>query len=141
MDIHRAAFKEEARELLEELESSLLDLEKIPDDADIIGRVFRAMHTIKGSGAMFGFDDVAAFTHHIETVFDAVRNGKISVSKPLIDLTLSACDEIRTMVLETKPDEPTSGTQTCMIVEAFRAFVPEPDPPLKSASRSKPFSH
>ena len=52
--------------------------------------MFRAMHTIKGSGAMFGFDDIAAFTHDVETVYDLVRGGKIPVTKPLIDLTLSA---------------------------------------------------
>ena len=54
-DQYKEAFREEAYELLTELESSLLELEETPDDMDIIGRVFRAMHTIKGSGAMFGF--------------------------------------------------------------------------------------
>ena len=81
-DKHRRAFKEEAYELLAELETSLLELEKTPDDEDLIGRVFRAMHTIKGSGAMFGFDDIAAFTHEVETVFDLVRNGRMAVTRP-----------------------------------------------------------
>ena len=47
---------------------------------------------------MFGFDDIAAFTHRIETIYDLVRNGKIAVSKELINLTLMACDQIRRMV-------------------------------------------
>ncbi|MCK7509098.1 MAG: Hpt domain-containing protein [Desulfobacterales bacterium] len=47
-----------------------MELEQKPEDLDIVGRVFRAMHTIKGSGAMFGFDDIASFTHTIETVYD-----------------------------------------------------------------------
>jgi len=128
MDIHQAAFKEEAHELLEELEAALLDLEKIPDDTDLIGRVFRAMHTIKGSGAMFGFDDVAAFTHHVETVFDNVRNGKIKVTKPLIDLTLSACDEIRKMVETDDADTAVDNGQTRILVEAFKGFTPETTP-------------
>ena len=72
---HKEVFKEEAHELLTELETVLLELETTPDDEDLLGRAFRAMHTIKGSGAMFGFDDVAEFTHEIETVFDKVRDG------------------------------------------------------------------
>ncbi len=74
IDKHREAFREEAYELLSDLEGSLLELEESPDDAELIGKVFRVMHTIKGSGAMFGFDDIAAFTHEIENVYDRVRN-------------------------------------------------------------------
>ncbi len=112
MDIHREAFREEARELLAELESALLELEQFPDDMDTVGRVFRAMHTIKGSGAMFGFDDIATFTHGIETVYDLVRNGKITVKKELINLTLSACDQIRKMV------ESSSDADLCHVCDA-----------------------
>lgn len=98
MDSHRQAYKEEAYELLAELESSLLELEETPDDADLIGRVFRAMHTIKGSGAMFGFDDIAGFTHEVETVFDMVRNGRIKVTRDLVNLALKARDLIKGML-------------------------------------------
>ena len=55
MDQHKETYKEEARELLSELEVSLLELEENPEDKELVGRIFRAMHTIKGSGAMFGF--------------------------------------------------------------------------------------
>lgn len=68
-------FIEEAADLLVQLESALLSLEQTPHDAELIGVVFRALHTIKGSGAMFGFDAVAAFTHHLETAFERVRKG------------------------------------------------------------------
>jgi len=91
-------FREEAGELLEELETSLLELEKDPSDLKIVSRVFRAMHTIKGSGAMFGFDDIAGFTHHVETALDKVRDGTVPVSKDLIDLTLASRDHIRTLL-------------------------------------------
>ena len=123
MDKHREAYREEATELLTELEASLLELEEIPDDAELIGRVFRAMHTIKGSGAMFGFDDIAAFTHEVETVFDLVREGKITVTKGLVDLTLSACDQIGKMV----QCEGTEETRSEEIVTAFRAMLPVQD--------------
>jgi two-component system, chemotaxis family, sensor kinase CheA len=98
MEQHIAAYREEAIELLTELESSLLELEETPDDKDLISRVFRAMHTIKGSGAMFGFDDIARFTHEVETVFDLVRNGKMAVTKELLNLTLQSRDHISALL-------------------------------------------
>ena len=94
-DTYQKAFEEEARELLSELETALLELEKNPADRELIARVFRAMHTIKGSGAMFGYQKIAEFTHEVETVFDRVRNGALAVSQELIDLTLMARDHIR----------------------------------------------
>ncbi len=77
MESQKEAYRAEAYELLAELETSLLALEESPEDMELIGRVFRALHTIKGSGAMFGFDDIATFTHDVETVFDLVRNEKL----------------------------------------------------------------
>ena len=78
------AFREEAYELLSELETALMELEDSPKDSDLIDRVFRAMHTIKGSGAMFGFTKIADFTHELETVFDLVREGRIAVTGRLV---------------------------------------------------------
>jgi two-component system chemotaxis sensor kinase CheA len=95
MDEHLDLFREEAYELLAELETSLLELEETPDDAAIIGRVFRALHTIKGSGSMVGFDEIATFTHQVETAFDLVRDGKLTVTKELVGVTLLAKDWIR----------------------------------------------
>jgi two-component system chemotaxis sensor kinase CheA len=108
MDRHGQAFLEEANELLADLESGLLDLEMTPEDPELIGRIFRAMHTIKGSGAMFGFDEVSRFTHHLETAYDLVRNEKLKVDKGLIDLTLKGCDEIRSMLSGGGGDEDVS---------------------------------
>ena len=60
-------FRQEAQELLEQLEQTLLDLAKAPEDLALVDSTFRALHTIKGSGSMFGFDAVAGFTHHVES--------------------------------------------------------------------------
>lgn len=97
-DPYIETYREEAGERLAELETSLLELEERPDDMDLVNQVFRAMHTIKGSGAMFGFDDIAAFTHEVETVFDMVRNGKMVVTKRLLDLTLLSRDHISALL-------------------------------------------
>ena len=100
MDQYKQAFQEEARELLAELESALLELDQKRDDREVVGRAFRALHTIKGSGAMFGFDDIAGFTHNLETAFDRLRNGQLVATAGLINLTLAAGDQIRTMLDE-----------------------------------------
>ena len=101
-----ATFRQEAQELLELLEHALLEIEDRPNDSDLIDSAFRALHTIKGSGAMFGYDAVAAFTHHVETAFDLVRKGTVSVSRELIGVTLAARDHMRLLI-----EEPQAATQ------------------------------
>jgi two-component system chemotaxis sensor kinase CheA len=98
VDKYRLAFQEEAHEILVELESTLLELNERPEDTDLVGKTFRALHTIKGSGAMFGFEEVAAFTHNLENAFDGVRNGRFRVTSELVDLSLAALDQIRMML-------------------------------------------
>ena len=99
-DQFRQAFREEAAEILADLEQALLELAERPRDKELVARVFRGLHTIKGSGAMFGFEDVAAFTHELETAFDEVRNERLESSAELIDPTLAALDQIRQMLAD-----------------------------------------
>jgi two-component system, chemotaxis family, sensor kinase CheA len=91
-------FLQEAQDLLELLEQALLDLEHRPGDGELIDTAFRALHTIKGSGAMFGFDAVAAFTHHVETAFDQVRKGAVAPTRELIAVALAAKDQMRQLI-------------------------------------------
>ncbi|MBU0485279.1 MAG: chemotaxis protein CheA [Proteobacteria bacterium] len=116
-------FREEAVELLEELESGLLELEKDPKDLKLVGRVFRAMHTIKGSGAMFGFDDIANFTHHVETALDLVREGTVPVSKELIDLTLNSRDHISALLAAATGGEAADPERGREIIAALQAIT------------------
>ncbi len=91
-------FRQEASELFETLEAALLDLCLRPDDRELVDSAFRALHTIKGSGAMFGFDKVAAFTHEFETAFELVRKGEIKPTQELISVALAAKDYIRALI-------------------------------------------
>src|SRR5271166_353909 len=100
IDKFKQSFLEEAREIVVELEAALLALNESPGDKELIGRAFRALHTIKGSGAMFGFDELAAFTHNLENAFDEVRNGRLQVTPELINLSLGALDQIKGMLEE-----------------------------------------
>ncbi len=105
---------EEAQELLTELETSLLELESAPGDMETVNKVFRALHTIKGSGSMFGFEDVATFTHAVETTFDLARSGKIPVTRPLLDMTLEAKDLIHSMFADPDKAEMEAGRREAL---------------------------
>ncbi|MEW6489202.1 MAG: chemotaxis protein CheA [Thermodesulfobacteriota bacterium] len=118
MDPHREAYLLEAQELLAELETGLLELEEAAGDAELVGRVFRALHTIKGSGAMFGFDEVAAFTHEVENAFDRVRSGTLAVSRELVDIGLGAKDHVRALLAGS--GEPRTGED---VLERLRALT------------------
>tara|TARA_Y100001954_G_scaffold238583_1_gene306947 strand:- start:118505 stop:120733 length:2229 start_codon:yes stop_codon:yes gene_type:complete len=104
-DLNKQIFKEEAYDLLGELEGALLELEEAPDDMDVVNQIFRALHTIKGSGSMFGFEDIAEFTHEVESVFDMVRNGDLEVSQKLCSLSLKSRDYIKMMLDSSDDDE------------------------------------
>ncbi|MSN25075.1 MAG: chemotaxis protein CheA [Geobacter sp.] len=129
-----ATYREEAGELLSELETSLLDLEETPEDTDLINRVFRAMHTIKGSGAMFGFDEIAAFTHEVETVFDMVRNGKMTVTKRLLDLTLKSRDHISALLDFSAGAGEVDRSIGDELIISLRQLLPQPESPPKGSS-------
>lgn len=91
-------FRQEARDLLDQIEQGLLDLEHRSDDRELVDSVFRGLHTLKGSGAMFGFDALAAFTHHCETAFDRVRKGEVRATPELISAVLDARDHMRALM-------------------------------------------
>jgi two-component system chemotaxis sensor kinase CheA len=116
----KQSFREEAREILTELESGLLELNESRDDADLVSRIFRGLHTIKGSGSMFGFERMAAFTHDLETAFDMVRNGKLEVSSELTDLTLAALDQISAMLEEEMGGEAVDASACARILDGVR---------------------
>ncbi|TNM66625.1 chemotaxis protein CheA [Aliirhizobium smilacinae] len=93
-----AVFRTEAAELLEQIEAGLLDLNVNLGDKDQVDAVFRGLHTLKGSGAMFGFEALAAFTHHCETAFDRVRKGEVPATHALVTAVLEAKDHMRALV-------------------------------------------
>ena len=90
-------FRQEAQDLLEQIEQGLLDMAHRPGDKTLIDAVFRGLHTLKGSGAMFGFDALAAFTHHCETAFDRVRKGQAPATPELVAAVLAAQDHMRAL--------------------------------------------
>jgi two-component system chemotaxis sensor kinase CheA len=122
---HRQAFLDEAHDLIASWEEALLRLEDAPNDAENTNQIFRIVHTLKGAGAMFGFDELAAFLHDIETVLDRVRAGYLHVSRPLVDLLLRSRDCSAALV-QGKP-LPCPKEE---ILSHARHFLDLPDQPL-----------
>jgi two-component system chemotaxis sensor kinase CheA len=101
MEEAKRSFAVESSELLEEMESCLLRLEKSPGDEEALNSVFRAVHTLKGSAGIVGLDGVQAFTHVVENLLQKIRNEDISISGDLIGLLLECRDHISVLVNET----------------------------------------
>ena len=127
VDDFRQAFIDEASELLSDLELSLLDLERKPNDSSLVAKVFRSLHTIKGSSGMFGYPNISEFTHNIETVFHHVRIGEIHITKDIIDLTLLARDQIAAMLISEESNNEQKSAAEKEILMAIRRIIPESD--------------
>ncbi|WGT29014.1 chemotaxis protein CheA [Pseudomonas marginalis] len=98
LDQAQQTFIVEARELLQAMEQSLLQLESEPGDQDAIGAIFRAAHTIKGSAGLFGLASIVGFTHIVEDVLDRLREGSVAVDAALIALLLKCGDHMLELV-------------------------------------------
>jgi len=94
----RQVFVEESRELLQEMEAALLQLEGDPADADAINALFRAAHTIKGSAGLFDYREIVGFTHVVESVLDRVRGAEIAIDANLMSILLPCCDHVGVLI-------------------------------------------
>jgi two-component system, chemotaxis family, sensor kinase CheA len=91
-------FIKEADEILVKLEESLLLLEKDSQNTELIHEIFRHMHTLKGTGGMFGFSEVERLTHEYENIYDKVRNGEQKITGELIEASLRGVDMLKLML-------------------------------------------
>ena len=123
IDGFKETFREEAEELLSGLEGILLELETKPGDPELLNAAFRAVHTIKGSAGMFGFEAIGRFAHDLENIMDRIRSGSLSMTKDFADLALSCRDHIRTLLAADEDPGPAIQERTGQLVEALRAYA------------------
>lgn len=98
LDATLSIFSQEAEQLLADMEDALLSLEANATDSETINTLFRAMHTIKGSSGLFGFNAVVAFSHEAESVLDKVRNGERCIDAELISVLLESKDHTAKLI-------------------------------------------
>jgi two-component system chemotaxis sensor kinase CheA len=139
------AFFEEAAELVTDYEAGLLRLEETPDDGELLNRIFRAAHTLKGNSAMLGFEAVARFTHVLEDLLDQLRKGRRSVTPRVVDALLASGDVIRGLLAGARGESAVDEATVATVVDALKALLdgrepvapaappPAPAPPSPSA--------
>ncbi len=98
MEQFKKKFLEEAVDLIGSLEKALLALEENMGDKEMNEEVFRIMHSLKGGSSMFGFHKMDAFTHDLETIYDLIRNGKLTLNREILDVTLAAVDHLKVLL-------------------------------------------
>ena len=122
-------FLEEADELVQDLESSLLELESNLKDRSIIDKIFRAMHTIKGGAGMVMQSELSDYAHHLETLLDQVRSGGVECTSELVSTLLKANDCIISFIQkirgEGEVDEELKET-TLKELKSFSNQSPQP---------------
>jgi len=135
MERLRTAFRAEALDLLLELDSALLLLESETGDTPALHRVFRAIHTLKGSGASAGFDRLTRLAHKMEDAFDRARCNRLPVTPHLIDCGLRACDLMRLML--TGDGEGAKPSDEAEVVEALADLLASSEGPPCGGNRGR----
>ena len=88
----------ECEEFLQQLDQDLVALESAPEDAELLNRIFRAFHTIKGTSGFLGYHHIVELTHHAEDVLNILRKGERKVTRHVMDVLLAALDQLRQMI-------------------------------------------
>ena len=91
-------FLVEAFEMIEEMDQDLVELENNPDDLELLNKIFRVAHTIKGSGSFLNFDKLTHLTHHMEAVLDKARKGELKITPEIMDVILESVDAMKAIL-------------------------------------------
>lgn len=127
LDNFKKKFIEEAVDLIDDLEKAVLELEDNTHDADIVQRIFRIMHTLKGNSSMFGFEQIDRFTHHMETIYDQVRSNQREVTQATLDVTLRSVDHLKNLLDE-------AGNESAALMQEQEALMQQMDAIIEGRS-------
>ena len=126
-------FMEESADLVESFERGLLELEQTSGDPEVLNRIFRAAHTIKGNSAMLGFTDVAQFTHGLEDVLDRLRKGRLRITQAGMDLLLRSLDMLK-LKLKTLSQQGGASPDAAPLIAELHAYAEGGDRPAPSVA-------
>ena len=123
MEEMKATYIQEANELLENLESSLLSLEDNPNDTSNIEQVFRVMHTLKGNSSMFGLSKIAEFVHDLETIYDKIRQGEMELTKEILNTTLASFDHLNLIIVDSDLEDEKNKENHVALIHKIHGFI------------------
>jgi two-component system chemotaxis sensor kinase CheA len=140
-------FLAETTELLEKLDDDLITLEKASDDTDLMNRIFRSIHTIKGASSFLGFDLLVKVAHKTEDVLNRLRKGELFVTPEIMDVILEATDLVKLLVSDIKAgdiqERETEGTINKLLpflldsATAPQAAPAPPQPPVQPVEETE----
>jgi two-component system chemotaxis sensor kinase CheA len=123
-------FFEECEELLEATDEGLTAIEGGNHDPEVVNAVFRAVHSIKGGAGAFGLDELVAFAHRFETVFDEVRANRLELEPKLVQLLLRSSDHLCDLVATARDGGETDEAHHNMLIAALDEYIPEEEEDL-----------
>lgn len=134
----KQTYFDESAELLAVAEAGLLRLAPGEVDMDEVNAIFRAVHSIKGGGGAFGFNDLVAFAHEFETVMDGVRNAEIPVTTELVDTLIRANDLLARLLSHASDETEAPAGTTDDTVAALRRFLGKAEAPAEAPAEKGP---
>lgn len=134
-------FIAETREHLENLETQLLQLESSPEDEDLVGEIFREVHSVKGASAYFNLDRIESVSHAAEDLMSRLRDKSVGSNEAIINMLLKANDMLR-KILETYAETRTEGDFDCKALvsdlrRAAKGGLPQAAPEVPGESETE----
>lgn len=123
------SFLVESQELLESLSQDLMTIESTPDDLDLINRIFRSFHTVKGTSSFMGFTDISGITHEAEDLLNKLRRSELTINQDIIDVLLDVTDWIEKLLekiqrLDTSPVDYSETVAKIILLRDGKSSVP-----------------
>ena len=123
-------FLTESEELLQGMDQDMITLESTPDDVELLNRIFRALHTIKGTSGFFNFEPVVRLGHRAEDVLNVLRRGEVRLTRRMTDALLAARDQLGRMLGDIRQGGLKTYDLDLLLEELDAAQKPE-GPPLR----------
>ena len=120
-------FMAEAREHLQELNLAVVRVEETPDDRETVDEIFRIAHSLKGMSATMGFEGMASLTHHMEDVFELLKQRRGGLDRAAIDVLLECLDALEAAVDSIEADG-TEHLDPAALNDRLDALVRAPEP-------------
>ena len=127
-------FLDEASELIESMEKTLLILDENPKDKTAIHDFFRGMHTLKGSSSMFGYPYLSEFAHHFESIYDLIRNDELDLNKTILSASFSSIDHFRILLSDATLKETQHQKEHEARVKELNSILKVTNTPIKKDS-------
>lgn len=121
-------FLVESFELIEQLDQDLVELESSPEDLDLLNRIFRVAHTVKGASSFLNFDVLTHLTHHMEDVLNKARHGELLIDAAIMDVVLESIDLMKTLLNTIRDSGKDEGIEVADCVARLLAITNGEDP-------------